>query len=547
MQNSLYNEQSGKRCLVWMVCGYMFGIFCCLNFSFIYGIGFDRLLVYSFVFTAIFAAQILMSFFASGRHCGTALRNFTLAWFVLLGFVFGILRTAAFDSFYCRDLKETAGTENEYTGILTENPQPSSTGKTIGFTVRIMTCGAQDNNRKLNGNIKLYVKPEKCKNLKADDVIAFKTTLNTPEDERFEGGYSRRAALYRNGLAYSAVTDDIEILYGIEKPKDFLYILSRLGFRLQKSIIERIDAAFGEQNAESALLKGLLTGNRDDFNDEQYDNFALSGFIHITAVSGMHIMFLYAAIMFIVRRLRLPRFIGNLIPIPFMIIFMAAAGFTPSVCRAVIMTCLAIMALMLKREPDALTSLAAASALILSVNPYALTSYSFILSFSSVAGIILFASPIYKGENRIIRSFVNSDNKKPVLLRAADGLARSASVSAGAQLGLGYFSARFFGYFSWGSIIGNAFVIPLASVSFISGFAVWLVSFLFSGAAEFIARYPLRLVLRIINGLAAFFSFPVFGIKIPVPPKSAFAVYIIMMYMLYKKLSGRQYKNKTDA
>lgn len=533
------DEYAGRRCLVWVVFGYVFGVFCCLEFSFVYKTSFGQLLLYSLILTALFGVRILTAAFAAGKRFrkGAFFRDYILAWFVLLGFVLGILRTAAFDNFYCRDLRETAGVMNEYTGVLIDEPKTSASGGKTELIVYVTGYNTSEGEKKLSGSIKLYTDPGQCSALEAGSAVSFKTILKEPKDKSFNGGYSLRSALYGSGMVFSAFADSVEVLPDAEPPGGLVYKLRYAGFMLRRDILERIDALFGEQNAESALLKGLLTGNRDDFADEQYNDFTLSGFVHITAVSGMHIMFLYSVIMFIARKLRLPRVIGNLMPIPFMILFMAAAAFTPSISRAVIMTCLMIAATLLKRESDSLTALAAAAAVILSVNPYALTSYGFILSFSSVAGIVLFSPLIYQCKNRINPLMKGGVKKPSILFGGIDGFAQSVSVSVGAQIGIGYFSARFFRFFSWGSMIGNAFVIPLASAGFTGGMIVLAVSFIFPGAAAFLARYPLRAVLWLINRLAGFFSLPVFGINIPSLPGSAFVLYAAAGYALYLFIS----------
>ena len=42
---------------------------------------------------------------------------------------------------------------------------------------------------------------------------------------------------------------------------------------------------------ESGLLKGILIGDKNDFSENLYSDMSKSGFMHIAAVSGLHVSF----------------------------------------------------------------------------------------------------------------------------------------------------------------------------------------------------------------------------------------------------------------
>ncbi len=148
---------------------------------------------------------------------------------------------------------------------------------------------------------------------------------------------------------------------------------------------------------ERALVKALVLGLRDELDNDQKDAFVRSGTIHVLAVSGTHVGFIYALLLFMLgwwgggQKARIWR--GLLV----LLALWAYAGLTgacPSVLRATIMFSLFTVAGMSARRADPLNSLFAAALLLLVWDPHMLIEIGFQLSFLAVLGIILFHSPI---------------------------------------------------------------------------------------------------------------------------------------------------------
>ena len=110
-----------------------------------------------------------------------------------------------------------------------------------------------------------------------------------------------------------------------------------LGDRLREYIPDR----------EGALLCALLTGDRGHF-DEDFDRaLKKSGLAHIAAVSGMHVSVITA-----IFALLLGKRAGMAASLLFLPLFAAMTGFTPSVCRACMMSGLMLLASVVNREYD---------------------------------------------------------------------------------------------------------------------------------------------------------------------------------------------------
>ena len=141
----------------------------------------------------------------------------------------------------------------------------------------------------------------------------------------------------------------------------------------------------------SGFARGLLLGDKTGIDYETSTAFKISGVSHIIAVSGLHLSILFGLVYLITGRRRV---LTAAVGIPIVLIFMAIAGFTPSVTRAGIMQILVMLAMLLDREYDPPTSLAFAALTMLAINPLVITSVSFQLSMGCMIGIFLFAERI---------------------------------------------------------------------------------------------------------------------------------------------------------
>jgi len=159
---------------------------------------------------------------------------------------------------------------------------------------------------------------------------------------------------------------------------------------LRENIKKLIDQTFPPDTL--AFARALLLGDSSKLTYEEDTAYKLSGIRHVIAVSGLHVSILFSLVYSLVGK---RRFLTALMGIPTLLLFMAVAGFTPSVVRACIMQILMILAMMINREYDPPTALSAAVLIMLSVNPMAITSVSLQLSAGCMIGIFLFSGKIH--------------------------------------------------------------------------------------------------------------------------------------------------------
>ena len=157
--------------------------------------------------------------------------------------------------------------------------------------------------------------------------------------------------------------------------------------KLNRVISQQIDRLFPQD--VSAFLRSLMLGDKSDlYQDTQmHQNLSRAGLMHIVAVSGMHVAFLVGLIQLLLGKSRF----SSLLCLVLVWLFVLVTGASPSAVRAAIMLSVHLFAPIVHREEDPVTSLSAALALILLVNPNAAASVSLQLSFAAMAGLLCFA------------------------------------------------------------------------------------------------------------------------------------------------------------
>ena len=269
---------------------------------------------------------------------------------------------------------------------------------------------------------------------------------------------------------------------------------------LRQRLKDRIDSVFPEDTR--GFARALLLGDKTELSYETSLAFRISGVSHIVAVSGLHVSILFALVYMVTDR---RRFLTGIVGIPLVLLFAAVAGFTPSVTRAAVMQIIMMLALMVRREYDPPTALAAAVLVILGTNPLSVASVGFQLSVASVAGIYLFYGRLRKYLLTRLGSLEKGKNVSSKVLR---GAVSSVAVSLSATVLTTPMVAYYYGLVSLVSLAANLLVVPVIGVIFYGimlacaagSLGVWvgsavsvLIRFVF-GVAVFLSKLPLAAV-----------------------------------------------------
>ena len=224
----------------------------------------------------------------------------------------------------------------------------------------------------------LLTLPTRSQKIRPGDTITAHVDFYTPT----ASGTFDRPAYYRS-LGYCVLAYAKETYPIFLKQTDQIPLLSYPKV-LRHAVSERLDDLFSERNA--AFLSAMLVGDRSKLTQLDNNHLRKAGLAHVIAVSGLHVGFLIALLLFVFGRR-----LGSLLGIPCLLLFVLVVGCSPSVLRACIMYGMVLLAFLMRREADSVNSLFLALFICLLWHPAALCSVSLQLSFTSTLGILCFA------------------------------------------------------------------------------------------------------------------------------------------------------------
>ena len=232
--------------------------------------------------------------------------------------------------------------------------------------------------------------------LRAGDSVALKAVLRPPPEPAAPGAFdfARRAYFQRLGAVGYAVTAP-RIEEGADG-EDGARRWRVAWAALRQALGERITAAL--DGVPGAVAVALITGDRSAIPDAALEDMRMSGLAHLLAISGLHLGLVAGLVFFAARTgLALIPALALRFPIKKWAAVLAAAaalvylflvGATIPTQRAYVMVGLALLAIVLDRQPISLRLLAAAAMLILILSPESLLSASFQMSFAAVTGLV---------------------------------------------------------------------------------------------------------------------------------------------------------------
>lgn len=306
-------------------------------------------------------------------------------------------------------------------------------------------------------NYKVLVRTDNQK-LNISDVIEFKCVLEPVENNNNRGLYNEYYNLKSDGIHYKANTSDVKYL---RTYKNINYYNNEISNKIKKVYDEVLPPT------EADIVKALILGSKDNLDNQTIKLYREGGIYHILALSGMHIAILTTFLMFV-----LNFFIAgkrkNVIVIIFLIFYTLLTGSSISTVRAVIMAIIVLLAPILRRDYDVLSSIATAGVIMLLVNPMMLLTVSFVLTYTSVITIVVLSPKIQDLFSKIA---IKTDNK--ILLKinknSFDVIAPSISIYLVTNMILVIYFYYFYPYSIFVNLI-IAFLIPILLIlSFICG------------------------------------------------------------------------------
>ena len=231
-----------------------------------------------------------------------------------------------------------------------------------------------------------------------------------------------------------------------------------------------------------AVVLAMVTGERGEIRSELRQHYSASGASHLLAVSGLHIGIAFMLINLLLWPLVLLRY-GNvarsLLAVALIWCYVWLCGMSPSAVRAAIMFSLLQLSLSSLRQYVSVNILAGTAFAMLAFDSHLLFDISFQLSFIAVAGIVIWAMPLYR---------LCATGSKVVNAVLAILLVGVASTLATMPL-----VANTFSTISLVGVLINPVVILLANIIVLAGVMAFVLPFV-AGVAEVAAAWQNRIV-----------------------------------------------------
>ncbi len=327
------------------------------------------------------------------------------------------------------------------------NSPPVHEAGRLKFIFSVRELGFNNANYQSSGDIVVYLKGGE--NLSYADALLLRGSIHKP----FKLYSDNIAAVMHVGTPGSVV----------RLPKNHIRPVHKFSFYLKEKIEKIIYRNLSALSA--SILDAMVLGEKANIPSVIYDAMIKSGSVHILVVSGFNVGVVAFIIMLLLKILRLPRRGRYLLAIPCLIIYCFATGSSSPVVRATVMAIFFLLGFLAEREPDIYNSLSLAALFILLINPKALLSISFQLSFMSVLAIVYLYPKL--------KSFLRLGHIKSKIMRF---IAEGFLVSFSAWLGTFGLILCYFKVFSPVTVLANIFIVPIATLITLCGFSLVAIS-----------------------------------------------------------------------
>lgn len=267
------------------------------------------------------------------------------------------------------------------------------------------------------------------------------------------------------------------------------------------------------------FVVAIWLGDRAALAKDEYLNYQYSGTAHVLSVSGLHVVLIYVTSSFLLSLFVRSRKKRAILVTLFVLAFALMSGARPSGLRAALMVAVYMAAELFDREPDGPNALGLSAFLLLTWSPQILFDSGFLLSFLSVASIMLFGTPFHEHLGRV-----------PRLIRG------TLSTSLAVQLLPMPLSVFCFHTFPLTAIPANLLVIPLSAAVLWLAMLTSLIATIWTAPAMLLgyATVPLVWAIRITSKAFAYPSF--LHPHLPAPSIPAMVAFWLAVAALYYAL-----------
>ncbi|HKL73640.1 MAG TPA: ComEC/Rec2 family competence protein [Clostridia bacterium] len=312
------------------------------------------------------------------------------------------------------------------------------------------------------------------KNAKVGDNVKFYGKVATNEVDIFD--------------TYAMSRYNDKIFYEITNPKNIEIsdgeqtTIQKIRGRLTQSILQNMP------REEGGIAISLVFGDMNYITEYDNDVMRATGLSHIFSVSGLHVGFLVALLIFLGKKLKIKAVIRLVVIAVLLSCYGLLTGFPSGVKRAAIMSLIYLLSVVLYRKNDPLNTLSLSVLVIVILNPKELFDISFIMSVAAILGMVCFYRPI----KRFLQG--KSYNKARIYL------ASSVAATISANVFLLPVACNIFNSFAIYQLVSNLLMLPLVTFIYTALMPILILSFIYPkiGVLNKVISYPITL-LRVVT------------------------------------------------
>jgi len=296
---------------------------------------------------------------------------------------------------------------------------------------------------------------------------------------------------------------------------------------LLKNKVEKLVSTFPYEFQNFTVA--VLLGRKEGISEETIEKFNYTGTSHILVISGLHIGIIIFSILALLKSF--PYQIRYILAGIILTAYCYGVGFTPSVQRAYIMGILYLGAKIFYEEREMKKALMLAFMVSHFINPYAVRSISYQMSYLALAGILF----LYPEIKKYSEEFLPKKLKK---YKAVDFLILSFSI----QLILIPIFLYYFRVLPLFSFLPNLIVIPVGSAVVQTLFIALLLSFVGLGKILIPLGYYLYKLLIFIIDIFSKIPFLTLSFYVKISLLLYIFLYlIILLFILFEREKIRKY------
>lgn len=365
--------------------------------------------------------------------------------------------------------------------------------------------------KRIKGKIKIKSNNE----YKILEELSAKAVLELPSESMNFGAFNYRQYLYsKNILAIG------EELSKQNKTGIKLNLIEQGSIRIREYIAKVIDEEYPQNEAQ--ILKAILIGESSTIEDDIKEFYQKAGIIHVLVVSGAHIALIIVSLKILLDKMKFSKQWYNYVLIFLIIIYVYITGAGESILRAGVVSIIALIAGIIGRQNDNITTIFLSAGILALINPMIIYSVGFQLSFAGALGIVLLNNTI-----------------KGLLTFLPQSVSEAVSVTISAQLFVLPITAYHFNSINLMGVISSLVVMPIINLIMPLGFA-GIVPII----REVIVKANYFLINLLFECTKIFAYLNVFDITVATPKIFFIAIYYVAVFIVFSSVDKKWQKFK---